>query len=127
MTFHRCRKLTLIVILLWLFSHAIIRTVKGQLSPTELQNFAISNKERISALDEQIHTLRTDLNTLQLQQRLTALESTSQSINTQVQRVVDWQDKFQWALLALLGEAVLRIFTALKSRMEFKDSAKESV
>jgi len=106
------RKISLLLILAFAFSSV------GQ-SPDNLdrikREITISTG-RIDELRNNLEALRSSIDRLDLQQRTTRLEENSKDQKADIEKINSTIDKYQWALIGLLAEAVWRIYDKSRSR-----------
>jgi UV DNA damage repair endonuclease len=78
-----------------------------------------SQSQPYSQLDDLVKDLgklESSMSALNLQQRLTSLEEITKVNARDVDKLVSWQEKFQWALIALLAESIWRLYDQFKSK-----------
>ena len=71
---------------------------------------------RVDSLASDIQRLDNTVNELNIQHRLTSMEVEVRGIKVATEKSAEWQDKFQWALIVLLGEAVWRLYDQFKAK-----------
>ena len=71
---------------------------------------------KVDSIEQNITRLENSIKELNVQQRLTSIEVEQREMKTDLEKNTAWQDKFQWALIVLLGESVWRLWDQYKSK-----------
>jgi hypothetical protein len=96
-------------VLIYLTSHIVSFSSIGQTTTPKSYTQEEANAKDLARLEGTISSLN-------LQQRLTSLEEITKVNARDIEKLVGWQDKFQWALIALLAESIWRLYDQFKSK-----------
>jgi hypothetical protein len=71
---------------------------------------------RVDSLASDLGKLEATIDSLNLQQRLTSIEEQIKHNRTETDKNSAWQDRFQWALILLLGESIVRLYDQFRTK-----------
>jgi hypothetical protein len=106
------------IVFTYLSCHGVAFVVKGQeFGVTQtLKDHMLQDTIRLEHLSSELNKIQGAIDALNLQQRITSIEVHLTEAKQDIDRLVAWQEKFQWALIVLLAEAVWRVYDQVKSK-----------